>query len=261
MKIEKINDNQIRCTLNKSDLAARQIKLSELAYGTEKARELFREMMKQASYEYGFEVDDQPLMIEAIPISADSIVLNISKVTNPDELDTRFSKFAPMFGDLEDADEAEDVLGELAGSINEALEFFAPDDQDEGDDEGFTTLGELISNKIARAKKMHRTEKNLEQESILIFKFAELSLVERVANILKADYIGTNTLYKDIKNKCYYLVVNKTGNESEKFNKITSVLSEYGTRDMGLSSREAFIKEHFAVMIKDNALQVLPSIL
>ena len=34
VKIEKINDNQIRCTLTKDDLANRHIKLSELAYGT-----------------------------------------------------------------------------------------------------------------------------------------------------------------------------------------------------------------------------------
>ncbi len=31
-----------------------------------------------------------PLMIEAIPISMDSIVLIITKVEDPDELDTRF---------------------------------------------------------------------------------------------------------------------------------------------------------------------------
>ena len=42
MKIEKINDNQIRCTLTRDDLNNRQLKLSELAYGTEKAKELFR---------------------------------------------------------------------------------------------------------------------------------------------------------------------------------------------------------------------------
>ena len=36
MKIEKINDNQIRCTLTHADLAARNLKISELAYGTEK---------------------------------------------------------------------------------------------------------------------------------------------------------------------------------------------------------------------------------
>ena len=51
MKIEKVNDNQIRCTLTREDLAERQIKLSELAYGTEKAKLLFRDMMQQAAYE------------------------------------------------------------------------------------------------------------------------------------------------------------------------------------------------------------------
>ena len=60
MKIEKINDNQIRCTLTRADLAARHLKLSELAYGTEKAKMLFHDMMQQASSEFGFEADDIP---------------------------------------------------------------------------------------------------------------------------------------------------------------------------------------------------------
>ena len=55
MKIEKVNDHQIRCTLTKEDLADREIKLSELAYGTEKAKDLFRDMMQQAAFQYGFE--------------------------------------------------------------------------------------------------------------------------------------------------------------------------------------------------------------
>ena len=95
MKIEKINDNQIRCTLTRDDLAQRQLKLSELAYGSEKAKSLFREMMQQAASEFGFESDNLPLMIEAIPTAGDSIVLNITKVDDPDELDTLFSSFTP----------------------------------------------------------------------------------------------------------------------------------------------------------------------
>ena len=39
MKIEKVNDHQIRCTLTKEDLADREIKLSELAYGKDKAKD------------------------------------------------------------------------------------------------------------------------------------------------------------------------------------------------------------------------------
>ena len=49
MKIEKINDHQIRCTLTSADLANREIKLSELAYGTEKAKTLFHDMMQRPS--------------------------------------------------------------------------------------------------------------------------------------------------------------------------------------------------------------------
>ena len=36
MKIERINENQIRCTLTSFDLSARNINIIELAYGTEK---------------------------------------------------------------------------------------------------------------------------------------------------------------------------------------------------------------------------------
>ena len=104
MKIEKVNDHQIRCTLTKADLADRELKISELAYGTEKAKSLFRDMMQQASAKFGFEADDIPLMIEAIPLNADCIVLVITKVEDPEELDTRFSKFAPAMEDDDEID-------------------------------------------------------------------------------------------------------------------------------------------------------------
>ena len=122
MKIEKVSENQIRCTLTREDLAERQIKLSELAYGTEKAKLLFRDMMQQAAYEFGFEADDIPLMIEAIPLSADTIILVITKVEYPEELDTRFSKFSEpdeedLYADAASgsaaapAEGADDILG------------------------------------------------------------------------------------------------------------------------------------------------------
>ena len=44
--------------------------------------------------EFGFEVDDIPLMIEAIPLSGENIILQIKKVEYPEELDTRFSRFS-----------------------------------------------------------------------------------------------------------------------------------------------------------------------
>ena len=105
MKLERISENQIRCTLTRSDLAERELKISELAYGTEKAKALFREMMVQASDELGFEAENIPLIIEAVPISNECIMFIVTKVDDPEELDTRFSRFTPS---SDDSDEVSD---------------------------------------------------------------------------------------------------------------------------------------------------------
>ena len=112
MKIEKISDSQIRCTLNRSDLQSRELKLSELAYGTEKAKNLFHDMIEQAAHQFGFKADDIPLMIEAIPVSADCIILNITKVEDPEELDTKFSRFTPS-DDMDMDDDMDDDYDDL----------------------------------------------------------------------------------------------------------------------------------------------------
>lgn len=67
-------------------------------------------------------------MIEAIPTSSDSIVLIITKVEDPEELDTRFSKFAPSPTDLDSRkrnvldklEGAEDIL-DLINKVKEAV--------------------------------------------------------------------------------------------------------------------------------------------
>ena len=110
MRIEKINDHQIRCTLNQKDLSDRELRISELAYGSEKAKALFRDMMQQASYEFGFEAEDIPLMVEAIPMYPDSLVLVITKVDDPDELDTRFSHFTDDDSDFENGDDDDNMF-------------------------------------------------------------------------------------------------------------------------------------------------------
>ena len=54
MKLERVSEYQISCTLSGFDLIERDIELNELAYGSKKARRLLREMMQQASSELGF---------------------------------------------------------------------------------------------------------------------------------------------------------------------------------------------------------------
>ncbi|MDR2903885.1 MAG: adaptor protein MecA [Clostridiales bacterium] len=92
MKIEKISDTQVKFILNQSDLTERNIKINELAYGSEKMQNLFREMLEQALHECGFQPESNvPLMIEAIPLSTESIMIIVTKVAGSEDFDSKLN--------------------------------------------------------------------------------------------------------------------------------------------------------------------------
>ena len=183
MKIEKVNDNQIRCTLTREDLEDRHIKISELAYGSAKAKSLFKDMVEQANYEFGFETNDIPLMVEAIPLPSESIVLIITKVEYPDELDTRFSKFSEAdddFTDLGNAGQPPVIKG--AADILELFERIKKENEKTADSEQSTD---------------DITEEQAEADVVKLFVFDKFDDVRRISHVLDGFYSGRNDLYRD----------------------------------------------------------------
>lgn len=241
MKIEKLNENQIRCTLTKEDLASRQIKISELAYGTEKAKNLFRDMMRQANYEFGFEAEDIPLMIEAVPLNAECIVLIITKVEDPEELDTRFSRFAPSVH--EDTDYEED--DESMNSSDEVADLFHKiEDRDE------------VSGQLSQFPETTADSKL----PVRLFRFSSLRPLLSLSTGLQISHAGTSILYKDRKSEQYLLLLSPAAEDLQGFNKLCNRLSEYGSILRVLPTTEAYLAEHCEVIIAENALEVLPAI-
>lgn len=245
MKIEKISDNQIKCALTKEDLERYQIRLSELAYGTEKARRLFRDMMEEAQSKFGFQADNIPLVIEAIPLRGDSIVLIITKVEDPEELDTRFSSFAPA-----DTSAGSDVL-QFDGADN-IIDIF----------QKIYEAKSKGSNKKPSAPVSENTEDSKTENEALInlvhlFRFSDLDMVIRAARGLNGFYTGVNSLYKDEKQKEYFLVVHQTSYTPEEFNKVCNVLSEYGKGRSYTYAGEAHLMEHCESILPRTAIQQL----
>ena len=238
MKIEKLNENQIRCTLTHADLAARHLKLSELAYGTEKAKSLFRDMMQQASFDFGFEAEDIPLMIEAIPASSDSIVLIITKVEDPEELDTRFSKFTP--------------LGETDTLNSETLEKL------QGADEFLNLLNKV--KEAAADVKPASGDTSSAPFSIRLFSFEDLDSVIQASRLLSPLYHGANTLYKDTENGMFIVAIAPSEHSRNEFNKICNMLSEYASPEKADSTILAFLEEHCEILISAEAVQKLSAV-
>ncbi|MCL2865239.1 MAG: adaptor protein MecA [Lachnospiraceae bacterium] len=240
MKIEKLNDNQIRCTLTQADLAARHLKLSELAYGTEKAKSLFRDMMQQASFDFGFEAEDIPLMIEAIPASADSIVLIITKVEDPEELDTRFSKFTP-FGSLE-ASNSYEQANKLEGA------------------EGFMDLVNKVKEATSGTSFPAQPEIIENSINLRLFSFVHIDRVISAAKLLATSYHGSNTLYYDSDAELYMLTLTQSEHSTSDFNKLCNMLSEYASSEKASGIILAFLEEHCQTIISSNAIQKLANI-
>lgn len=247
MKIEKINDNQIRCTLTREDLESHQVNLKELAYGSEKAKKLFRDMMQQAQIQYGFEADNIPLMIEAIPVNLDSVILIVTKVEDPDELDTRFSKFSPY------KDKAQSEPLQLDGADN-IIDIFQK-------------IYEAKAKGNARKQSAPKEEADKSAspsdapavDLIRLFSFYHLDDVIAASHGLNGFFTGENSLYKNSSDGSYQLVLHQSEYSPEEFNKVCNILSEYGSSKAFSAAGEAHLKEH-GELISTRALQQLTQI-
>ncbi len=80
LKIEKINESQIKLILTQADLSERNIKLEDLTIPSEKTQELFHDIMETALEEYDFISENTPLMVEAVPVGLDSIMIIVTKI-------------------------------------------------------------------------------------------------------------------------------------------------------------------------------------
>ena len=284
MKLEKLSDTQIRCTLSKEDLSQRQLHLSELAYGSEKAKELFRDMMQQASIELGFEADNIPFMIEAIPISNDCLVFVVTKVEDPDELDTRFSRFSKInvddsfdedFSDIDDTDfEEMDFLDDEddIDMDDEPLPFSPSSDFANADSDASTSSKERsaiddaldmiapFTQAIAQAKKEAMRKKKENRSSVQdcqYYSFQNFSQAAQLGAFLAPFFEGESSLYKDSFSNNYYMILRKTQSENDTFHRACNIAADFGVRISASYATPAYFREHFETILEENAVEML----
>lgn len=271
MKLERLSENQIRCTLYKADLADRELLLNELAYGTDKAKELFRDMMEQAADELGFEVNDIPLMIEAIPVSPDCLILIITKVDDPEELDTRFSRFSKYTDiEIEDTGDGETEDDESLSFFNSAASLMdtlsdiveniekVKKQNESGKNANFIPLSDALRDNSG--KKKSDKKKDESASSYRVFSFQNINDISKASVMVAPIYHDKNSLYKSPQDNHYYLIVNNESTDAEHYQRVCNLLSEYGTKVKANYAMPYYFAEHFKIIIKNDAIQTLASI-
>lgn len=248
MKIEKVNDHQIRCTLTKKELEKRDLKLSEMSYGNEKVKRLFQDMMRMAAYECDFEAEDTPLMIEVIPFSECAVII-ITKVEDPDELDTRFSRFAPS------VHEGENPLAGIIGDVFQSLS-----EKNEDIAELFKKMQEHNDAGLIGQTPDAKENTDVSSAVSLFFNFTALNEVINACHMLSSIYIGGSALYKNTQKKQFILHIFDTQNTEEDFKKICTILSEYAVPSNANNFSKFYISEHCETLIAQDAITSLACI-
>ena len=248
MRIEKVSENQIRCYLSKEDMESRQLHLKELAYGTEKARRLFHDLMKEANARFGFEAENIPVMVEAVPLRDDSLVLIVTKVDNPEELDTRFSSFAPS------VKSGASVSGPSSSALGQLLDAIRKEIGDSGDE---THSPKKKTSRDSNASPTEKTGSVLAAGAQL-YTFTSLGLAADAACMAAPVFSGTSALYRDPADSKYYLFLTPSDNtDSAGYTRALSTFSEFGSSESITPAREQYLRVHCEVICAGNAVQSL----
>lgn len=243
MKVEKINENLIEFSVNNDELKNRNIDVKDLTYGSEKAKSLIEELLSIAGTKVGFKVDG-PISVEAIPLKDGAIKLIVSKVVNPDELDSRYSRFTP-YGKM---DKPISILEMLESTIDQFEDI----------------LKSQNVKGINEVKTLNRLDITKENEIVYIFEFENIDrATEACKNVSTYEY--ESIFYKDEKNNKYYLVLCILGKTSDAtlkdFNKVCNSLAEYGSRVQSkFGMNKAYYDEHYKTIIKSDAVKKLSSL-
>ncbi len=233
MKIEKINDRQIRCTISKEELDNRNISIEELVYGKDNAKDLFQVMMEQAKEDFGFEINDKPIVVEAFPDPAETVTFVITRIdVDPDSPEA--DKIEDAFKDVKSFKDLKDNLLDRLKKYDMKLNDFSvedevmtPDEEEEGD-----TL-------------------------FYVYTFNEIEEIIAISKKVNMDYYGYSSLYKSPEDGKYYLcmVVDKKYTDSMK--PVLAIFNECSQRKIANYAKEDFYREHFETIINEKAIDRL----
>lgn len=236
MRIDKINDNQIKCILTEKDLAERNLNLREMSYNSAEIRNLFAEVIRYAYKNFGFDANNVPLKIDVIPLRT-SAVLFITKVEEPEELNPSYSHFSPaVYEKMKNP--AKEENSDLSDSFRNLINALFPtegNDLPDNDEDGT----------------------NFATDSTIVFAFDKVGDVIDACRAISSTYDHLSSLYFDESRKVYFLKLYTEGEPDGNFRQNCINLLEYGSNVPADKFFESYLAEHARLLAEKDAVHRL----
>ncbi len=248
MRFEKINENKLKIELTKEDLIAHNIKISDIAFGSDNSRKLLHDIMAQAFEELDFEPDNLPLVIEAVPTSGFSINIFITKIQDENELEENLGKVAKQ---NEKNIDGLSLLEKFTNEFEQAVKNkYGEKENTDNSKEKETIINNEMSNKNQLLQ-----QKSILEKTDIIYKFSSLDDVIDLSHVLQECYSGKSVLYKH--DDIFYLLLNAKGYDKPDVVKLRLTLDEFGDFVSTHKVAQGFLNEHGSVILKSDVFKKL----
>ena len=226
MKIERLSENQMRFTVWRQELEDNDIDISDIAGNKSgKADELLKMLMNRAKDEFGFEPESAPLVVEAMQVDQECMVFLVTKLEEGAEIDPKY-----------------EYIQKLKEGLKQNINLLSP--SKEPTVEGF----------IERPAEKEKKDNIL---PYVIYTFTDIEKLITVAKKTENFYRSNNTLYITPDDVTYFLVASHNNNTDGEFRLLCRQLREFGKPYDFNYATKYYMDEHYRLVIRDSALQVL----
>ncbi len=252
MRFQSVDENKIKIEITKEDLDERDLKIVELAYGSDKAREFFQEIMELAYDELGFDVNNIPILVEAVPMSLEEICIYVTKVTNPNELEKKLTSMPPKDSKNNHTMNLEELRKKLEEARDNVMGDITSNKKTKNEVDEFMEQSNLENEEIIEPKVSKSNRINI---NIAIFSFENIDDASFATKRIPSDIEFKSSL---ILNKDrYYLTMETKKVTDQEFIKIENFLHEYGNKHISTIESKHYLLEHGEIIIKKDAIKVL----
>ncbi|MCL2286269.1 MAG: adaptor protein MecA [Firmicutes bacterium] len=245
MRVERINDNQIKFEFMAQDLAERDINISDIVNpSANKTHGLFREITGLLQTEYGFATIGTPLVFEAT-MSHDTLCVIVTRMVNDhgyganDGMSNLQNILSNYMSQLETYGEHSDEVQSFLDSV--------------------PLLDDLPLPRGGRRRPAcnakPRVHKKKPESGYAVFAFDNFDMLAAAASRIPESYKGRSHVYK-LRDK-YQLILQNVGIGEHSAKKFTAQLSEFGQKQKSSVITYNQIMEHGEVIIAEDAINKL----
>ena len=236
MKVERLNDNQIRFIFMQQDLADRNININDFVTRPPNGSHmLFQEITGLLQSEYGFATIGTPLMFEAT-MSNDTLTITVTRV-NPND-----AGFQNMFGGIMSQFNPQMLAGQQ-GFVQAHIPGAPPN---------MPPPHAVPHQQNARQQ---QAKPKPPERTYILYSFDNFEILATVASRIGSNFTGDSHVYK-VEGK-YYLLLKVAGISNVVVKKLESMLDDFGKKELSGPIAYNKMMERGEVIIAQDAVSKL----